>query len=88
MLKLIMNLENRIRTQDSAPGVGLEPCNYIRGFILLEYTKRFNEFLDVLKHFLNYYYRISMEVMGFEPITAVHRIIRYNIRYRKRFEVL
>ncbi|HYJ00977.1 MAG TPA: hypothetical protein VEW92_02070 [Nitrososphaeraceae archaeon] len=30
----------------------LEPCNYIRGFILLEYTKRFNEFLDVLKRFL------------------------------------
>ncbi|MGI0051003.1 MAG: hypothetical protein ACRD8K_04615 [Nitrososphaeraceae archaeon] len=30
----------------------------------------------------------SMEGMGFEPITAVHRIIRYNIRYRKRYEVL
>jgi hypothetical protein len=24
-------------------GVGFEPCNYIRGFILLKYTKRLNE---------------------------------------------
>ena len=25
-------------------GVGLEPCNYIRGFILLEYTLKLNNF--------------------------------------------
>ena len=45
------------------PGVGLElePCNYIRGFILLEYTKRFNEFLNcVLPLFL---YKLSTSLL-------------------------
>jgi hypothetical protein len=69
--------------------VGLEPCNYIRGFILLEYTKRFNEFLDVLKRFLKIVVtELAWRGWDFESITAVHRIIRYNIRYRKRYEVL
>jgi hypothetical protein len=33
--------------------VGLEPCNYIRGFILLKYTKRLNGIFRLCQeHFL------------------------------------
>jgi hypothetical protein len=29
--------------------LGLEPCNYIRGFMLSKYTKRLMKFLDYAK---------------------------------------
>ena len=56
---------NDLDVSSKTPKVGLEPCNYIRGFILLEYTLRFNELQNlilIVRLLFSYYkYKIIMK---------------------------